>query len=914
MALLSWLVSGRRRRFSPRRPQLECLEDRNLLATFVVNSALGNDANAGSAAAPFQSIQRAINVASNFDIIKVAGGTYVYTPSQDTESAIFGYNAVAFVNSKFLTIIGGYSAADGYANSNPGATPTVINGQGITRGVVVTTSGTPNTAGLSLQNVTIQNGFGASTGTGVTPLLGAGGGLQDIASGLSVSGVTFINNSAVGGNSSSGMAGPGAGGGAGIFSPVGTVTLTNLTFTSNNAVGGNGPTGGFGQGGGLFVSSGTVTATNLLFQGNTATGGVTTTNVGTGGTADGTGGAAAFINSTTTLVNYTAMGNTVTGGAAASAGATPGGAFGGGLYVENGNLSLTDGLIQSNLAMGGSGGSGTGSAARLAAGAGVNLTNANASIVQAAILLNNAVGGGGAVQDGSPSGGGIDAFSGTPNSNTLVLTNDLVANNTITFGAGSSETGGGAGAGVDLNGTMGTFDFLTLAANQFANATVNLQGQAIAVRSGANLTLNNSIIANHVNSLSLPGAALDVFQGSAVTLGVNLFAGNTKNDNSDNNPNTAGSFTGLSNSVLATSAGFLNAGANDYRLSTSSPAIGKAVADGTTVDINAFPRATPPSLGAFELNSPMALPAAATGATSSTTPPPPPGQTPTPPGAATMGAFDPSTGTWFLRLSNGAGAPDIAPFVYGLPGWKAVVGDWDGNGSMTPGVVDPATNTWFLRNESSGGIPDAGVFQYGAPGWIPISGDWFGTGHDGIGAVDPTTMTWYLRNESSPGLPDAGVFQFGLPGWIPIVGKWDGVHVGIGAFDPSTATFYLRSTSSAGAPNIGVFQYGAPGWIPIAGDFGNTGMSGIGVVNPATETFYLRNSPSAGPTSYTPFAYGAPGWTPLAGRFIVGGAPTDAQVTSPSFSDNTAPLAAALVKLNHNSNTDPLDALFTDGV
>jgi hypothetical protein len=44
----------------------------------------------------------------------------------------------------------------------------------------------------------------------------------------------------------------------------------------------------------------------------------------------------------------------------------------------------------------------------------------------------------------------------------------------------------------------------------------------------------------------------------------------------------------------------------------------------------------------------------------------------------TAGVFDPSTAIWDLRNSNSPGAPDIAPFAYGAPGWLPVAGDWDG--------------------------------------------------------------------------------------------------------------------------------------------------------------------------------------------------------------------------------------------
>src|SRR5262249_5458076 len=62
--------------------------------------------------------------------------------------------------------------------------------------------------------------------------------------------------------------------------------------------------------------------------------------------------------------------------------------------------------------------------------------------------------------------------------------------------------------------------------------------------------------------------------------------------------------------------------------------------------------------------------------------------------ASTVGMFDPSTGIWYLRHSNGPGAPDIAPFAYGGRGWIGVVGDWDGDGVRTVRGVDAATTAW----------------------------------------------------------------------------------------------------------------------------------------------------------------------------------------------------------------------------
>jgi hypothetical protein len=81
--------------------------------------------------------------------------------------------------------------------------------------------------------------------------------------------------------------------------------------------------------------------------------------------------------------------------------------------------------------------------------------------------------------------------------------------------------------------------------------------------------------------------------------------------------------------------------------------------------------------------------------------------------------------TWYLRSeATFTGAPDAGQFAFGLPGWKPVVGDWDGNGSDTVGVFAPDSFTWYLRNENSAGGPDAGQFAFGFSTWQPLAGVW----------------------------------------------------------------------------------------------------------------------------------------------------------------------------------------------
>jgi hypothetical protein len=251
------------------------------------------------------------------------------------------------------------------------------------------------------------------------------------------------------------------------------------------------------------------------------------------------------------------------------------------------------------------------------------------------------------------------------------------------------------------------------------------------------------------------------------------------------------------------------------------------------------------------------------------TPPTPPTPPPGPQAApASAGMFDPATGIWYLRGSNSAGPPDVAPFAYGLPGWVAVVGDWDGDGIDTIGVIDPATMTWYLRNSNSPGAPDIVPFAYGGVGWQVVVGDWDGDGIDTVGVVDPGGV-WYLRNSNSAGAPDVAPFAYGGVGWQALAGDWDGDGSdSVGVVDPATLTWYLRNDNSAGAPDVAPFAYGLVGWEAVVGDWDGDGDDSVGVFDPLTVTWLLRNEAGPGSPDVEPFPYGVGVWQPLAGNFL----------------------------------------------
>lgn len=235
---------------------------------------------------------------------------------------------------------------------------------------------------------------------------------------------------------------------------------------------------------------------------------------------------------------------------------------------------------------------------------------------------------------------------------------------------------------------------------------------------------------------------------------------------------------------------------------------------------------------------------------------------------STVGLFNPSTASVYLRSANSSGVPDAGLYNYGQPGWIAVSGDFNGDGIETVGVYNPATATFFLSNSNATGVADMPPINYGMPGWTPIVGDWNGDGIDTIGVYNPATATFFLRNSNSTGVADVPAINYGMPGWSPIVGDWDGNGIDtLGVYNTATATFFLRNSNTTGVADVPAFNYGAAGWTPLAGDWNSDGVDTIGVYNGSTSTFFLRNANSSGAADIPAFNYGPAGggWQPLIG-------------------------------------------------
>ncbi|MCI0458277.1 MAG: Ig-like domain repeat protein [Gemmataceae bacterium] len=244
---------------------------------------------------------------------------------------------------------------------------------------------------------------------------------------------------------------------------------------------------------------------------------------------------------------------------------------------------------------------------------------------------------------------------------------------------------------------------------------------------------------------------------------------------------------------------------------------------------------------------------------------------------STIGAYDPTTGTWSLRNSLTGGPADAGSFQFGGPGLLPIVGDWDGDGVFTVAVFDPTIARFMIRNSNTAGAPDFD-FRFGPNNVaVPLAGDWDGDGVWGIGTFDPTTATFNLKNTLSAGLPDAGTVIYGLVGSDAVVGDWDGDgDTNIGVVEPD-GTWKLKNFNLAGPPDF-TFAFGTPNFSNyVVGDWDGNGTYTPGVADPdsgGTLTWSLRNSNSGGPPDAAPpFQFGSAASLPVAGDWNFPAAP-----------------------------------------
>jgi hypothetical protein len=240
-------------------------------------------------------------------------------------------------------------------------------------------------------------------------------------------------------------------------------------------------------------------------------------------------------------------------------------------------------------------------------------------------------------------------------------------------------------------------------------------------------------------------------------------------------------------------------------------------------------------------------------------------------GPDTPALYEQATGAFFARNSNTGGVADLT-FGYGPAGagFQPLAGDWDGSGASraagvrdTVGLYDPATGAFFLKNTNGPGPAD-NVFIFGpaaAGDVVPLAGDWNGDGTDTIGIYVKSTGSFFLKNTNGPGNADS-TFGFGPAGGglVPLSGDWNGDGTDtVGLYNPATGAFFLRDLNAPGpADHTFFFGPGNGAYRPLVGDWDNSGGDSIGIFDPSSGAFFVKNALASGPADWL-YIYGAGG-------------------------------------------------------
>ena len=187
-------------------------------------------------------------------------------------------------------------------------------------------------------------------------------------------------------------------------------------------------------------------------------------------------------------------------------------------------------------------------------------------------------------------------------------------------------------------------------------------------------------------------------------------------------------------------------------------------------------------------------------------------------GESTPGLYRRSDGYAYLRNSNTQGIADIK-FFFGNPSDIPLAGDFNGDGCDTLSLYRPENQRFYIINEL--GSEDSGLgaaeydFLFGNPGDKPYVGDFDGDGIDEVGLHRESTGFVYYRDTLTTGIADHEFF-FGDPGDRIIAGDWgivDGVDTPA-VFRPSNTTSYFRHTNTQGNADS-QYVFGEPQFIPV---------------------------------------------------------------------------------------------------
>jgi len=619
----------------------------------------------------------------------------------------------------------------------------------------------------TLQNVlfdrnTAQAGSGQTRGG-----LGHGGGLFSYQYTVNASNVTFTNNRAIAGSSQgSGFDGVDYGDaqGGGVAIHIGSVgNLTGVTAVNNQAIGGAAPNGSAGgaYGGGVYAERATLNLTASDVRSNTALGG-NGDNSAAAAAGFANGGGLMTINTNTVVERTAFAGNTARGGNGATFTGVSGG--GGVAFVrQNGfstSASLNNSLIAGNTAVFGGGSD----RSRGGGGGGLWINGPTTTITQSTIAGNQIVGS----DPSRPTQQGQAIVVGPGSTTTVNLAYNIIADHLNNLNAGN---GPAAALSVQPGSTA------NLNRNLFANNSNDSNAGSVPSPSGTYNGFQSSLFASSAGfrssgsfdyHLTLGSPAVDAAAGSNQAVDITgLPRLGTPDIGAYERRSVPGDYDGDGRSDLAV----YRPGSGQWIVRTSSDNRDRSASWGNTAEKDV------PVPGDYynQGRTDLAVYRPGTGQWIIRNPAPnnparidnwgDPSQQDVPvpgdydnQGRTDLAIYRPGTGQWIIRNPDPNGPARIDN--WGDPAQKdiPVPGDYDGDGRTDLAIYRPGTGQWILRN-SSGGVR---IENWGDPVQrdVPVPGDYDGDGRSDLAIYRPGSGQWIIRN--SGGGP-ARVEGFGAP-------------------------------------------------------------------------------------------------------------------------------------------------------
>ena len=201
----------------------------------------------------------------------------------------------------------------------------------------------------------------------------------------------------------------------------------------------------------------------------------------------------------------------------------------------------------------------------------------------------------------------------------------------------------------------------------------------------------------------------------------------------------------------------------------------------------------------------------------------------------------------------------ITNFSLGTTPLVPLTGDWDGDGDKTPGYVKGGT--FFLFNGFTAGAATLPVtpFAFGDNRGFPVAGDFDDDGADDVAVF--RNGLWQVKF-SGGGTTTYTLGSGSWPATVPVAGDWDGGEGGDGIGVYQAGTWTLRDDVTVTNEDYSFFYRPGTAGYPVVGDWDGDGDETVGVKLPTGSQWQVRNTNNAGAPDYQ-FNFGAANQLPV---------------------------------------------------